>query len=88
MTIYIYIYGSFTFFLIFKGDYTLCIAMNFDISVMLTLQNHVVGDNNCPVTKAGWAESQSNNGVWIHTLLSRKSCVLTNNLYNPINFDL
>ena len=33
---------------------------------------------NCPVTEARWAESQSNHGAWAATLLSRKSCALTN----------
>jgi len=30
------------------------------------------------MAEAGWAESQSNCGAWAATLLSRKSCSLTN----------
>ena len=37
-----------------------------------------MGDINCPMAEAGWAESQSNCGAWAATLLSRKSCSLTN----------
>jgi len=38
----------------------------------------VAGGINCPVTKAKWAWSQSNRGTWVVTLLSKKSCTLTN----------
>ena len=38
----------------------------------------VAGGINCPVAEARWAESQSNRGAWTDMLLSRKSCVLTN----------
>jgi len=38
----------------------------------------VACDINCLVVETKWVESQSNRGAWVVTLLSKKSCALTN----------
>jgi len=47
----------------------------------LTCLTNVAGDKNCPMVEDRWAMSQSTRSAQAITLLSRKSCTLTN-IYN------
>jgi len=49
----------------------------FDFQRVIAEGEIVAGGSNYPVAEARWAESQSNRGAWVITLLSKKSLMVS-----------